>query len=267
MTDSFVLSGLRATPRPWDKDANVATLERMARQAARDGADVVVTPEGFVEGYVWHDDLPKDFTRERYIEVGETVDGPVMTRLAALAAELHVYLAVGFAERRDEHMYNSVAVLSPTGDIASLYAKTHTADDDEWFNSRGTEFPVFDTPFGRFGTLICMDRQLPETSRILAVKGAQVILVPAWGMYGEINDVMMRTRAFENGVYICFVHPRRCLIIDPAGTIVAQDSPGPRRSSPPVSRCRAGGSRAPSTHGARRSTASCNRTIRRGSRR
>jgi predicted amidohydrolase len=69
-----------------------------------------------------------------------------------------------------------------------------------------------------------MDRQLPETSRILAIKGAQIILVPAWGMCGEMNDVLMRTRAYENGVHVAFVHPKRCLIIDPDGTIIAQDS-------------------------------------------
>jgi predicted amidohydrolase len=66
-------------------------------------------------------------------------------------------------------------------------------------------------------------RQLPETSRILAIKGAQIILVPAWGMHGELNDVMMRVRAYENGVFLAFVHPKRCLIIDPRGKILAQD--------------------------------------------
>jgi predicted amidohydrolase len=68
-----------------------------------------------------------------------------------------------------------------------------------------------------------MDRQLPETSRILALKGAQIILVPAWGMYGEMNDQMMRVRAYENGVWVAFVHPHRCLFIDPAGKILAQN--------------------------------------------
>jgi predicted amidohydrolase len=69
-----------------------------------------------------------------------------------------------------------------------------------------------------------MDRQLPETARILAVKGAQLIVVPAWGMAGEMNVVMMRTRAYENGVHVAFVHPKRCLIIDPDGTVIAQDT-------------------------------------------
>ena len=149
---------------------------------------------------------------------------PSLHRVRALAVALGVYLVVGFAERVDDRMYNSAITVSPTGVIVARYAKTHTAGDDEPFNSKGTEFPVVETPLGRWGTLICMDRQLPETARILAVKGAQLILVPAWGMYGEINDVMMRTRAFENGVYVAFVHPKRCLIIDPEGTIVAQDS-------------------------------------------
>jgi predicted amidohydrolase len=58
---------------------------------------------------------------------------------------------------------------------------------------------VVPTPLGRTRTMICLDRQLPET-RILAIKGAQVMLAPSYGMYGEINDVMMRTRAYENSV-------------------------------------------------------------------
>jgi predicted amidohydrolase len=50
--------------------------------------------------------------------------------------------------------------------------------------------------------------------------------VPAWGSYNDMNDAMMRTRAFENGVYVAFVHPNRCLIIDPRGKVVAADSGG-----------------------------------------
>ncbi len=185
---------------------------------------MVVTPEGFLEGYVWNDENPQHFSKERYFEIGEIADGPLLRRVGALAAELDIYLAVGVAERRDDRMYNSMIIYSPDGMAVSRYAKTHTAGDDEPYNTKGSEFPVVDTAFGRWGTVICMDRQLPETSRILAIKGAQLILVPAWGMYGEINDVMMRTRAFENGVHVLFVHPKRCLIIDPDGTVIAQDN-------------------------------------------
>jgi len=218
----FTLAALRATPKPWDKAGNVDLLERLARRAAGNGADVVVTPEGFLEGYLWNDDDPQRFTRAQYVDIGETVDGPFLDRVRALARDLNIYLVVGFAERRDAYMYNSVIVCSPQGETVLRYAKTHTADDEP-YNTKGDDFPVVDTPLGRWGALICMDRQLPEPSRILAIKGAQLILVPAWGMCGEMNDVMMRTRAYENGVHVAFVHPRRCLIIGPDGTIVAQD--------------------------------------------
>jgi predicted amidohydrolase len=219
---SFTLAGLRVLPTPWDKCGNVDKLERFARRAAGDGAEVIVTPEGFVEGYLWNDDNPKDFSQTQYLDVGETVDGALIGRIQALSRELQVYLVVGFAERRDDRMYNSVIVCATDGTIVSQYSKTHTANDEP-FNTKGSEFPVVDTSLGRWGTLICMDRQLPETARILTIKGAQLILVPAWGQYGEMNDVMMRTRAYENGVHVAFVHPKRCLIIDPAGKVLAQD--------------------------------------------
>jgi 5-aminopentanamidase len=221
---SLTVAALRVTPTPWDTEGNVAKLESFARRAAEQGAELVVTPEGFLEGYPWNDDNPGPFSRQRYFDAGESVDGPLVARVRAVAVALSVYLVVGFAERVDDRMYNSAITISPAGVIVSRYAKTHTAGDDEPYNSKGTEFPVVETSLGRWGTLICMDRQLPETARILAVKGAQLILVPSWGMCGEINDVMMRTRAFENGVYVAFVHPKRCLIIDPEGTIVAEDS-------------------------------------------
>jgi predicted amidohydrolase len=220
---SFTLAGLRVTPERWDKQANFATLERYARQAAAEGADLVVTPEGFLEGYVANVKANKDLTREKYLAVGEQIDGPLLTRVRELARQLKIYLSLGFAERRDEQMYNSVAVFSPDGVVVLRYSKAHTADDEP-YNAKGADFPVAATPLGRWGALICYDRQLPETARILAVKGAQLILVPAWGASGEMNDAMMRTRALENSVHVAFVHPKRCLIIEPSGKIIAQDT-------------------------------------------
>lgn len=218
----FTLAGLRVAPKPWDKLGNFDLLERFARRAADDGADVVVTPEGFLEGYLWNDDDPQQFSQTQYFDVGETVDGPFLDRVRALARDSRIYLVVGFAELRGSRINNSVIVCSPEGESVLRYSKTHTAADEP-YNTKGSEFPVVDTPFGRWGALICMDRQLPETARILAIRGAQLILVPAWGMCGEMNDVMMRTRAYENGVHVAFIHPRRCLIIGPDGTVIAQD--------------------------------------------
>jgi predicted amidohydrolase len=218
----LTVAGLCVTPRPWDKQGNFAKLELFVKKAAADGAQLVVTAEGFLEGYLWQDDDPQEFTREEYLGVGESVDGEFVVRAASLAGEQGIYLGLGFAERQGDLMYNSLALFGPSGDLISLHRKCHTADD-ETFNEKGTELQVIETPFGPWGVLICMDRQPPEAMRVLALKGAQLVIVPAWGMCGEMNDAMMRTRAYENGVYVLFVHPRRCLIIDPGGKVVAED--------------------------------------------
>jgi predicted amidohydrolase len=222
----LTVAGLCVRPKSWDKQGNFAKLERFAKEAAADGAQLVVTPEGFLEGYLWQDDDPQEFTEEQYLEVGETVDGDLVAQAANLAGELGIYLGLGFAERQGDLMFNSMAMFGPSGDLVSRHVKCHTADDEP-FNTKGTELTVFETPFGPWGVLICMDRQPPEAMRVLALKGAQLVIVPAWGMCGEMNDAMMRTRAYENGVYVLFVHPRRCLVIDPGGKIVAEDAGQP----------------------------------------
>ena len=222
---SLTVAGLRSMPERWSKEANLTKFERYAREAATQGAQLAIAPEGFLQGYVGNAKANPGLTREKYFGIGENIDGPALTRVRSLARELKIYLGLGFAEKREGRMYNSMAVFSPQGEVALHYSKAHN-DDDEPFNSLGAEFNVATTPLGRWGALICYDRQLPETARILSIKGAQLILVPAWGGHGEMNDAMMRTRAFENSVWVMFVHPERCLIINPHGAIVAQDNGG-----------------------------------------
>lgn len=221
---SFVLAALSLTPEPWDKQANFAKLERHAREAAAKGADVIVAPEGFLEGYVGNENRTPGLTRERYAaEAAEALDGPLMTRVRDLATELRVYLMTGFAERLGDQVRNSAVMFGPDGQVVLHYSKSHTMDDEP-FNTKGNEFPVVRTEYGQWGALICFDRQVPEAARMLALKGADVLFVPAWGGYGEMNDLMMRVRAYENGVYLAFVHPKRALLIDPSGTVLAADA-------------------------------------------
>lgn len=220
---SFTVAGLRVTPERGNKEANFAKLATYAREASARGAKLVITPEGFLEGYVANDKQNPGITEERYRSVGEGIDGPLINRVRGLARELKIYLLLGFAELRGGKMFNSAVIFSPEGNVTLHFSKAHNAHDEP-YNTKGTQFPVADTPIGRLGALICYDRQLPETSRILAIKGAQFILVPAWGGYGEMNDAMMRTRANENSVFVAFVHPKRCLFINPKGTVIAKDS-------------------------------------------
>ncbi len=82
---SFQFAGLTLTPEPWNKEANLTKLAKFARQAAARGAQVVVAPEGFLEGYVGNEHRSPGLSREKYMAVGEEVDGPLMKRVANLA--------------------------------------------------------------------------------------------------------------------------------------------------------------------------------------
>jgi len=221
-SNSFVIAGLRVMPERWNKEANFHKIEHWAREAAAQGAQLVITPEGFLEGSVGNSSANPGVTEERYRATAESLDGQMLLRIRLLAKELKIYLLVGFAESRGGKVFNSAAIFSPTGELTLHYSKSHNAHDEP-YNTKGIEFPVAQTALCRLGALICYDRQLPETSRILAIKGAQLILVPAWGSHGEMNEIMMRTRAYENSVFVAFVHPERCLIIDPKGAIIASD--------------------------------------------
>ena len=218
--EEFLIAGMGVQPKAWDKEANFALLDRYARRAAAKGAQMVVTPEGFLDGYTSNVKMRPESTPERYLAVGEEIDGPLMQRVANLAKELGLYLAVGFAERRGDKMFNTVALLDPDGKRLLRYAKTHGGGED--FTTKGDQFPVTPTRMGRVGAMICYDRRLPEVARILAVKGAQLILVPAYGPDKKIESVtIMRIRAYENRAFVAFVNPTRVLMIDPRGNIVA----------------------------------------------
>jgi len=222
---SFKLAALKLIPKQWDKDANFTKLQEYARRAVAAGAALVVTPEGYLEGYVGNTKFSEGLTMERYLGIAEPIDGPYLTRARELAAGLGIHLVLGFAERRGDRVFNTVALISPRGELIGSYSKSHNSRVIEPFNTDGSAFPVHSTALGRIGMLVCYDRQLPETSRILAIKGAQIILVPAFGLgITKINeDIMMRTRAYENSVYVAHVHPKNTFVVDPKGTIIAQE--------------------------------------------
>ena len=218
---SFLVAGMRVEPKRWDKAHNFALLERYARQAAQRGAQLLVTCEGFLDGYTGNPKFTPDLTFERYLEHGEPLDGPWLQRVSRLANEVDIHLAIGFSERRGDKMYNSVVVYAPHGQPLLHYSKTHTKGEP--FNTMGNHFPVASSALGKLGALICYDRRFPEVSRILALKGAQLLLIPAYGTDGERNEALLRTRAWENSVWVCYVKQNQVLVIKPNGKIAARD--------------------------------------------
>lgn len=180
-------------PKKWDKATNWERIERLVRKAAIEGdAQVVVTPEGALEGYVINevnaekDAEKKDELVEKFIELAEPLNGEYIKKASGLSDELDIYLVLGCLEQDGEDLYNSAILFDPDGDIIGKYSKTHFAQGytiNPSCYTPGEQYPVFQTPFGKVGMMICYDRQLPEPARILSLKGAQILFVPSYGSY------------------------------------------------------------------------------------
>ncbi len=144
-----------------------------AREAFREGADVVVLPELIVPGYSWEREL-----LERH---AESLDGPTVTAWKELARDTGGYLAGGFAERAASALYNAAVLVGPDG-VALHYRKLHLfAGEREVLHAGDLGLPLVDTPHGRIGLCVCYDLRFVETLRVLALRKAALVCVPtAW---------------------------------------------------------------------------------------
>ncbi|MBM3800248.1 MAG: N-carbamoylputrescine amidase [Actinobacteria bacterium] len=157
---------------------NVATAERLVCEAASRGARLVQIPELFEGHYFCTDQLADHMSRAR------PLDGhPTIAHFARVAAELGVVLPVSFFERANNAAFNSVAIIDADGTVLGVYRKSHIPDgpgysEKYYFNPGDTGFRVWDTKVGRIGLAICWDQWFPEAARVLALRGAEVILYP-----------------------------------------------------------------------------------------
>lgn len=161
-----------------DVSVNVATAERLVRDAAKRGARLILIPELFEGLYFCTDQLAEHMNRARPLE-----GHPTIAHFAAVARELGVVLPVSFFERANNAAFNSVAVIDADGSVLGIYRKSHIPDgpgysEKYYFNPGDTGFRVWATAVGRVGIGICWDQWFPECARVLALRGAEVILYP-----------------------------------------------------------------------------------------
>jgi N-carbamoylputrescine amidase len=161
-----------------DRVANLDAAERMVRQAAAGGAQIILVQELFETPYFCQDQLPEHFGLAR-----PTVGNEGIARFQSLARELGVVLPFSFFERDNQAYFNSAAMIDAGGAVLGIYRKTHIPDgpgyqEKYYFNPGDTGFRVWDTAFGRVGLGICWDQWFPETARCLVLQGAEMLLYP-----------------------------------------------------------------------------------------
>lgn len=161
-----------------DVRENLAHAERLVRQAAANGANVILLPELFERQY---------FCQERqyayYGYAKPTLENDAVKHFSTIAAELGIVIPVSFYERDGNRLFNSAAVIDADGALLGVYRKTHIPDDHYYqekfyFTPGDTGFRVWETKFCRIGVGICWDQWFPETARSFALKGAELLLYP-----------------------------------------------------------------------------------------
>ena len=238
------IAGVSFVPRLWDEKKNLDTLIPFYRKAVADGAQIVATVEGCLDGYPTKElprrrlqsGLPKKTLqtaayKKRYaafkkkqLGLADRIKANCLPALIEETKSLGVYLFVNTLDRRrGESVYNTTFVINPKGKVIGKYDKIHAAF--ETGNTCGKTYSIFETDYGAIGVLICADRNYPETCRILNVSGAKLQIINSYGFWGEgKNDVMLKQRSRENGSYIVFVHPNETVFFSPEGRVIASSS-------------------------------------------
>ena len=220
-----------------DKDANLGSADRLVRAAAAAGAELVVLPEKFnLLG-----------RHESYLAGAETLEGPTIGWARETARELGIDLVAGsIVERREGHekLGNTSVHVGSDGELNGVYRKIHmfdvTVGDKEYRESTtqeaGDEVVVSEARGASLGLTVCYDLRFPELFRILAIRGARVLTLPAafTKVTGAAHwDVLVRARAIENQAFVIAadqigVHPPDnesfggSQIVDPWGEVLAR---------------------------------------------
>ncbi|HEX8442114.1 MAG TPA: N-carbamoylputrescine amidase [Allosphingosinicella sp.] len=161
-----------------DVGENIAAVSELVREAAGDGAKLILPPELFEGHYFCRTQDEAHFGRAL-----PAPDHPAVQAMQSLAAELKVYIPTSFFEADGHHHYNSLAMIDDAGAIMGVYRKSHIPDgpgysEKFYFRPGNTGFKTFRTAYGTVGPAVCWDQWYPETARTLMLEGAEILLFP-----------------------------------------------------------------------------------------
>lgn len=249
MSSNSVKVGIAQTGSVYNEDPSsmVPKTIEFIRQASDEGVKILSFCELFLNPF-FPNRLEEDFDH-----FFTEVDGELITSLVAAGKEHNVALVLPFAEKAKTGYYNSTLISNSQGEIVGTYRKTHipayfpndeiggTGSYEKFYFTPGNDLPVFNVEGLTIGVQICNDRLYPEGSRVLALRGADVIFMPiAYSVYNDpehrnsIWELALRSRAFENGVYVVAAnkvgtegerkHLGRSMIVDPTGRKITEAS-------------------------------------------
>jgi predicted amidohydrolase len=213
-----------------DPEANLEKIIDRMELASAAEADLVVFPECALTGY--------NLSPQEAAEIAEPAPGPRTERLVQACERTGLLVVVGTIETDEKgDLFNTALMLGPQG-LLARYRKTHLPFlGVDRYLMQGSELPgPFETPLGQLGMLICYDLRFPEPSRVLALRGAQAILLPtAWPRAATLYpDYMARTRSSENTIFLVAANRvgeergtqylGRSLITSPEGEILVEGS-------------------------------------------
>ncbi|MDX1633029.1 MAG: carbon-nitrogen hydrolase [Marinobacter sp.] len=192
-----------------DKQISLATTERLVREAAAQGAELVLLQELHATLYFCQTEDVSVF------ELAEPIPGPTTDRLGKLAGELGIVIVGSVFERRMNGVYhNTAVVLERDGSLAGIYRKMHIPDDPGFYekfyftpgdatcNDGRSGFTPIDTSVGRLGVLVCWDQWYPEAARLMALAGAELLIYPTAIGWDVTDDLDERNRQLEAWVTV-----------------------------------------------------------------
>ena len=193
---------------------------RLLRRAGRRKPDVAMIPEDCLRLGA----LISRHRRERFCAnaVGEAY-GRYLQRIGDACRRYRMYVVGGTMTCRKGRFYNTAVMQDPAGKVIAMYDKTHLPRNGEHRSfTPGADLPVFDTPVGRVGFLICWDIIFPEAFAVLALKGAEIVFQPTFGHWEEWSDVTARSRCHDWSVPMAVSMWGGCAcIIDHEGKVAA----------------------------------------------
>ncbi len=205
MKDKIKLALAQISSKRENKEANLQKIETLTCKAKEQGADLAIFPEMSLTGYV---------VRDQFYELAETIPGPTVEKVEALAKKTGMHVIFGMpelSEKTKATIFNTAVFVGPKGLIGKyrkMYLPTHSVFEEKRYFRPGYETAAFQTDLGNIGLCICYDIFFPEVLRLTRLKGAQLIVCisasPA--VRRSYFETLTCARAIENTAYLAYVN-------------------------------------------------------------